>query len=77
MGDVHQFEATIDAALEIGYRHFDTAYQYQNEKHIGNVLQRWLNEGRIQRKDLFIVTKVWMLDIVGFGIPIQHIMYLC
>lgn len=45
-------------ALEAGYRHFDTAYSYQNEDVFGRVLKRWFDEGKVKREDLFIVTKV-------------------
>jgi len=48
----------LDKALEVGYRHIDTATLYQNEHIIGKVLKKWLDSGKIQREDLFIVTKV-------------------
>ncbi|EGI64604.1 PREDICTED: 1,5-anhydro-D-fructose reductase-like isoform X1 [Acromyrmex echinatior] len=53
-----ELEAALDAALEMGYRHIDTAAVYENERFIGNVLKKWLDSGRIKRSDLFIVTKV-------------------
>ncbi|KYN14997.1 PREDICTED: alcohol dehydrogenase [NADP(+)] A [Trachymyrmex cornetzi] len=53
-----ELEAALDAALEAGYRHIDTAAVYENERFIGNVLKNWLDSGRIKRSDLFIVTKV-------------------
>jgi diketogulonate reductase-like aldo/keto reductase len=53
-----ELEAALDAALEAGYRHIDTAYVYENEAAIGRVLAKWLNSGKVQREDLFIVTKV-------------------
>lgn len=48
----------MDAALEAGYRLIDTAAVYENEPAIGNVLKRWLDSGKIQRSELFIVTKL-------------------
>ncbi|XP_047108979.1 dihydrodiol dehydrogenase 3-like [Schistocerca piceifrons] len=48
----------IDAALEIGYRHIDTAYLYCTEKAIGKVLKKWTSSGKIKREDLFITTKL-------------------
>lgn len=48
----------VDAALEAGYRHFDTAFVYLNEAAIGKALARWFASGRIKREDVFIVTKV-------------------
>jgi diketogulonate reductase-like aldo/keto reductase len=48
----------VDAALEVGYRHIDTAYMYQNEAAIGKTLKKWFDSGRLKREDIFIVTKV-------------------
>lgn len=42
-------------ALDVGYRHFDTAQIYGNEQHLGAAL----TETEIPRDDLFITTKVW------------------
>lgn len=54
-----ELEAAVEAALEAGYRHIDTAAAYANESVIGNVLKRWLGEEKVTRDELFIVTKVW------------------
>ncbi|CAG7838234.1 unnamed protein product [Allacma fusca] len=51
-------EKAVDEALEAGYRHIDTAYNYKNEHVIGNVLKRWLDQGKIKREDIFITTKL-------------------
>jgi diketogulonate reductase-like aldo/keto reductase len=53
-----ELEKALDAALEAGYRHIDTAYMYQNEHVIGKVLKRWLDSGKITRKELFVTTKL-------------------
>nr|CAD7204033.1 unnamed protein product [Timema douglasi] len=53
-----EIETSLDAALEAGYRHIDTAYIYRNEDSIGRVLKRWFDSGKLKRKDLFIVTKL-------------------
>ena len=45
-------------ALEIGYRHIDTASMYGNEKTIGEALK----ESKIPRDEIFITTKVWTSD---------------
>lgn len=42
-------------ALENGYRHIDTATAYENEDDIGQALQA----SGINRKELFITSKVW------------------
>lgn len=42
-------------ALEAGYRHIDTAAIYGNEGHVG----RAIAESGIERKELFVTTKLW------------------
>ncbi|VDO74946.1 unnamed protein product [Heligmosomoides polygyrus] len=49
---------SLRTALDNGYRLIDTAYLYQNEAIIGNVLQEYLSSGKIAREELFITTKV-------------------
>ncbi|XP_044746202.1 1,5-anhydro-D-fructose reductase [Coccinella septempunctata] len=53
-----ELEKAVEAALEAGYRHIDTAYVYENEKVIGKVLKRWFDEGKVKREDIFLVTKL-------------------
>ena len=50
--------ATRDA-LEAGFRHFDCAERYQNEREVGEALQAGLSTGGIAREDLFVTTKLW------------------
>lgn len=45
---------SINKALEVGYRSFDTAQLYENEKLLGKIL----SESGVKRSDLFITTKV-------------------
>jgi alcohol dehydrogenase (NADP+) len=45
-------------ALEAGFRHFDCAERYRNEREVGKALQEGL-AGRIPRQDIFVTTKVW------------------
>ena len=49
---------TVRDALEIGYRLIDTARIYCNEKSVG----RAIKDSGIQRKDLFVTTKIWIED---------------
>lgn len=53
-----EIEKALNSALEIGYRHIDTAPVYMNEKAIGNVLKQWLSTGRLKRDELFVCTKL-------------------
>ena len=50
--------ATTDA-LEAGFRHFDCAERYKNEREVGEALQAGLAAGGIGREDIFVTTKLW------------------
>jgi len=50
--------ATKDA-LEAGFRHFDCAERYGNEREVGQALQAGLAAGGIRREDIFVTTKLW------------------
>ncbi|MEM5458837.1 aldo/keto reductase [Paraburkholderia phytofirmans] len=50
--------ATRDA-LEAGYRHFDCAERYRNEREVGEALRIGLAAGGIAREDIFVTTKLW------------------
>ena len=43
-------------AVKAGYRHFDIAQAYANEKEIGEAIR----ESGIDRKEFFITSKVWL-----------------
>ena len=51
-------QAAVDYALDIGYRHIDTAHSYGNEADIGKVLDEKLRSGKIKRNELFVTTKL-------------------
>ncbi|MDR1657488.1 MAG: aldo/keto reductase [Deltaproteobacteria bacterium] len=48
-------EIAAQAALEAGYRHFDTAAAYENERDLGKVLAA----SGLARESLFVVSKIW------------------
>ncbi len=49
---------SVKDALEIGYRHIDTASFYKNEEGVG----QGIKGSSVDRKDIFLVTKVWNSD---------------
>ncbi|NMO02565.1 aldo/keto reductase [Gordonia sp. TBRC 11910] len=54
-------QETIDAvttALDVGYRHIDTAAAYFNEREVGEALRR----SSLDRDEIFVETKVWISD---------------
>lgn len=46
-------------AIEVGYRHVDCAYIYDNEDEIGRALSKAFSEGMVTREELFITSKLW------------------
>jgi alcohol dehydrogenase (NADP+) len=50
--------ATRDA-LEAGFRHFDCAERYRNEREVGEALEAGSAAGGIAREDIFVTTKLW------------------
>ncbi len=49
----------VKDAIAAGYRDIDTAFIYLNEKEVGQAIKELISEGKIERKDLFVTTKVW------------------
>jgi len=50
---------TVYNAIKTGYRLFDGACDYGNEKEAGEGVARAIKDGLVQRSDLFIVSKLW------------------
>jgi 2,5-diketo-D-gluconate reductase B len=48
--------SAVERALEMGYRHVDTAQAYGNEAAVGDGLAR----ADVPREDVFLATKVWI-----------------
>jgi 2,5-diketo-D-gluconate reductase A len=56
--DPAETERIVTDALEVGYRHIDTAAIYGNEQGVGRAIER----SGIPRDELFITTKLWNSD---------------
>ncbi|MDX1600095.1 MAG: aldo/keto reductase [Anaerolineales bacterium] len=48
-------QKAVEAALDMGYRHIDTAEIYRNEREIGQAI----GASPVDREELFLVSKVW------------------
>lgn len=67
LGTYRLYEQTYSVcrmALEIGYRHIDTAALYQNEREVG----RAIAESDIPREEIFITSKIPLKAILSGGI---------
>lgn len=51
----------VRQALELGYRHLDTAQFYDNEQTVG----RAVRDSGLERAELFVTTKVWRTNVAG------------
>ena len=57
--DPAQTRSATTNALKVGFRHFDCAERYRNEREVGESLKAEFANGAIARKDVFITTKLW------------------
>ena len=48
----------VETALELGYRHVDTAAAYGNERGVGEAVRR----SGLDRAEVFLETKIWISD---------------
>ncbi|XP_031248212.1 non-functional NADPH-dependent codeinone reductase 2-like [Pistacia vera] len=56
-------EDSVLQAIQLGYRHFDTASMYQNEQYLGEAIAEALHLSLIKSRDeLFITSKLWTTD---------------
>lgn len=62
----HCEQAVLDA-IDVGYRLIDTATAYQNERQVGNAIKI----SGVDRKELFITTKLWLNRASYEGAKIQ------
>lgn len=54
------FKLALKAALlDAKYKHIDTAWYYNTEEYIGDVLEELSKSGKINKNEIFITTKVW------------------
>jgi len=57
--DPNECETSVFEAINAGYRLIDTAQAYGNEEAVGKAIKK----SGVDRKDLFITTKLWVSDV--------------
>lgn len=57
-----EVDAVIRRAIELGYRHIDTASLYGNEEAVGKAIADAIAAGDVTREELFVTTKLWNDD---------------
>jgi diketogulonate reductase-like aldo/keto reductase len=56
IADPAECERSVIDAIQVGYRHIDTAASYMNEEAVGKGIQK----SGVARENLFITTKLWI-----------------
>jgi diketogulonate reductase-like aldo/keto reductase len=52
-------EEAVVAAVRGGYRHFDCACDYGNEKEVGRGIAKAIADGLVTREELWVTSKLW------------------
>lgn len=63
--DTPEAAETVTRALELGYRHVDTARIYGNETLVGAAVAEAVGAGAVDRESLVLATKLWA-DSLGY-----------
>jgi alcohol dehydrogenase (NADP+) len=59
IADAATTRSATQYAIEAGYRHFDCAERYRNEREVGEALKAGLAAGGIARENIFVTSKLW------------------
>lgn len=54
-----QQQKNVSDAIEVGWRHFDCACDYGNEKEVGEGLRQGMEANLVSRQELWITSKLW------------------
>nr|XP_020634805.1 aldo-keto reductase family 1 member C3 homolog [Pogona vitticeps] len=59
MSQKSKCEEAVKTAIEVGFRHIDGAYIYDNEDQVGRAVRQKIADGTIKREDIFYTGKLW------------------
>jgi alcohol dehydrogenase (NADP+) len=57
--DISKARQAVKTALEVGFRHIDSAEIYRTEEATGEALQEAFEAGTVKREEVFVTTKLW------------------
>ncbi|XP_022141214.1 NADPH-dependent aldo-keto reductase, chloroplastic [Momordica charantia] len=60
--DPKAIESAVHMAINMGYRHFDTATIYGSEAAVGRAISAAILDKTVAREDIFLTSKVWGSD---------------
>jgi len=63
MWDENEAYTSVRSALDVGYRHIDTAAFYKNEKPVANAIKDFISENSTKREDIFVTSKAWKTEL--------------
>ena len=55
----NEVKQAVKTAIQMGYRHIDCAAIYGNEREVGEAIVECLAENIVERKDLWVTSKLW------------------
>ena len=64
--DEEECKRVVLDAIKAGYRSFDTAASYMNEKAVGEAIKEAVETGLVRREELFITSKMWVQDMKNY-----------
>ncbi len=53
----------VTTALELGYRHIDTATYYENEMIVADAIKDFIDTGAAKREEIFVTSKAWKTEL--------------
>ncbi|XP_027725335.1 prostaglandin-E(2) 9-reductase-like, partial [Vombatus ursinus] len=54
-------ETATKVAIEVGFRHIDEAFLYENEKEVGRAIRAKIADGTVTREEIFYTGKLWSM----------------